>query len=39
MFEGDFKYELTHKGNPRPGTDDRADAIVVAIAGPMLDEI
>ena len=39
MFEGDFKYELTHKGNPRPGTDDRADAIVVAIAGPMLDDV
>ena len=38
MFDGEFKYELTHKGNPRPGTDDRADAIVVAIAGPLLDE-
>jgi len=38
MFEGKFKYELTHKGNPKPGTDDRADAIVVAIAGPILDE-
>tara|TARA_R100001079_G_C4414938_1_gene137203 strand:+ start:213 stop:731 length:519 start_codon:yes stop_codon:yes gene_type:complete len=32
-----FKYNLTHKGNPQPGTDDRADAIIVALAGPLLD--
>jgi len=36
-FKGQFKYNLTHKGNPQPGTDDRADALVVALAGPMLD--
>ena len=28
---------MTHKGNPQPGTDDRADALVVALAGPLLD--
>ena len=32
-----FKYNLTHKGNPQPGTDDRADAIIVALAGPLLE--
>tara|TARA_B100000427_G_scaffold297829_1_gene278456 strand:+ start:188 stop:709 length:522 start_codon:yes stop_codon:yes gene_type:complete len=36
-FPKQFKYELTVHGNPRPGTDDRADAIVVALAGPLLD--
>ncbi len=35
-FEGQFKYNLTHKGNPQPGTDDRADALVIALAGPLL---
>ena len=32
-----FKYNLTHKGNPQPGTDDRADAVIVALAGPLLE--
>jgi hypothetical protein len=32
-FPNDFKYELTRHGNPKPGTDDRADAIVIAWAG------
>jgi precorrin-2 methylase len=32
-YEEDFDYKLTYKGNPQPGTDDRADAIVVALAG------
>ena len=32
-----FKYNLTHKGTPQPGTDDRADAIIVALAGPLLE--
>ena len=32
-FPNDFKYELTSHGNPKPGTDDRADAIVIAWAG------
>ena len=36
-FNGQFKYNMTHKGNPQPGTDDRADAIVVALAGPLLN--
>jgi Holliday junction resolvasome RuvABC endonuclease subunit len=37
IFENQFTYNMTHKGNPQPGTDDRADALVVALAGPMLD--
>ena len=36
-YEGSFKYEKKSHGNPRPGTDDRADAIVVALAGAILD--
>jgi len=28
-----FHYELTHQGNPKPGTFDRADSLVVAKAG------
>ena len=36
-YKGGFKYELTTHGNPRPGTDDRADAVVVALAGAVLD--
>jgi len=36
-FGEQFKYNMTHKGNPQPGTDDRADALVVALAGPLLD--
>ena len=32
-FPNDFKYDLTRHGNPKPGTDDRADAIVIAWAG------
>jgi len=35
-FGEQFKYNLTHKGNPQPGTDDRADALVVALAGILL---
>ena len=35
-YPDDFKYELTRFGNPKPGTDDRADAIVVAWAGLLL---
>jgi hypothetical protein len=29
----DFVYDLTAKGNPKPGTYDRADAYVIALAG------
>ena len=32
-YPKEFKYELTRYGNPKPGTDDRADAIVIAWAG------
>jgi len=35
-FGDQFKYNLTNHGNPQPGTDDRADALVVALAGPLL---
>jgi len=31
-----FVYEITNKGNPKPGVDDMADALVLAIAGPIL---
>lgn len=34
-----FEYTLTRHGNPQPGTDDRADALVMAIAGPLLDNL
>jgi hypothetical protein len=36
-YGDDFNYDLTYKGNPVPGTDDRADAIVIALAGEILD--
>jgi hypothetical protein len=32
-YPKDFKYELTNHGNPKPGTCDRADAVVTALAG------
>ena len=32
-FPKDFEFELTRHGNPKPGTDDRADAIVITWAG------
>jgi Holliday junction resolvasome RuvABC endonuclease subunit len=32
-YSKDFIVELTNHGNPRPGTDDRADAIIIALAG------
>lgn len=38
IYGDDFKYDLTYKGNPKPGTDDRADAIVIALAGIKLYE-
>lgn len=33
-YEG-YSYEVTRYGNPRPGTDDECDAIVIALAGMM----
>jgi len=36
-YKEQFIFELTHHGNPRPGTDDRADAIITALAGTELD--
>lgn len=32
----DFSYDLTRYGNPKPGTADRADAAVIALAGEAL---
>lgn len=32
-YPKDFIIELTNYGNPKPGTDDKADAIVIALAG------
>jgi Holliday junction resolvasome RuvABC endonuclease subunit len=32
-YPKDFTVELTRFGNPKPGTDDMADAIIVALAG------
>ena len=32
-YPKDFVYQLTSYGNPKPGTDDKADAVVVALAG------
>jgi Holliday junction resolvasome RuvABC endonuclease subunit len=32
-YPNDFVYELTSYGNPKPGTDDKADAVVIALAG------
>lgn len=32
----DFSYDLTRYGNPKPGTYDRADAAVIALAGESL---
>jgi hypothetical protein len=29
----EFQYSLTSHGNPQPGTDDRADAVVIALYG------
>ena len=33
----DFVFELTKHGNPKPGTDDKADAVIVALAGIILN--
>ena len=32
-YPKDFIVELTSYGNPRPGTDDKADAVIIALAG------
>ena len=32
-YPKDFLVELTRYGNPKPGTDDMADAVVIALAG------
>jgi Holliday junction resolvasome RuvABC endonuclease subunit len=35
-YPNDFLFELTRHGNPKPGTDDMADAIIVGLAGLIL---
>lgn len=32
-YPNDFLVEYTRYGNPKPGTDDMADAVVIALAG------
>jgi hypothetical protein len=32
-YPKDFIVEFTRHGNPKPGTDDMADAVVIALAG------
>ena len=32
-YPKDFVFELTRYGNPKPGTDDKADSVVIALAG------
>ena len=32
QYPKDFVYELTRHGNPKPGLDDEADAIIVALS-------
>ena len=39
FYPQDFLYEITRHGNPKPGTDDMADAIIVALAGKRLDNL
>jgi Holliday junction resolvasome RuvABC endonuclease subunit len=36
-YPKDFIFELTRHGNPKPGTDDKADAVVVGLAGLILN--
>jgi len=36
-YPNDFLFELTRHGNPKPGTDDKADAVIVALAGIILN--
>jgi len=38
-YKEQFEYSMTRHGNPQPGTDDRADAIVVALGGSRLDNM
>ena len=36
-YPKDFVFELTRHGNPKPGTDDKADAVIVGLAGIILN--
>jgi hypothetical protein len=39
IFTGDgFRYDMTRQGNPQPGTDDKADAVVIGLAGQIISE-
>ena len=37
-YGDDFKYDMTRQGNPQPGTDDRADAVVIGLSGQIISE-
>jgi len=37
-YPKDFIVEYTRYGNPKPGTDDKADSIIIARAGLLIDE-
>ena len=37
-YPKDFIVEYTKHGNPRPGTDDKADSLVIARAGLVIDK-
>ena len=37
-YPKDFVFELTRYGNPKPGTDDKADSVVIALAGLIIQE-
>jgi len=36
-YPNDFHFDLTRHGNPKPGTDDKADAVIVGLAGIILN--
>ena len=37
-YDKEFEYKITRHGNPQPGTDDLADAIITALGGLALDK-
>ena len=38
QYPKDFIVEYTRHGNPKPGTDDKADSIVIARAGLLMEK-
>jgi len=37
-YRDGFRYDMTRQGNPQPGTDDKADAVVIGLAGQIISE-